>query len=224
MLTTESFKIINLTYYSKSNGGILDLTLKFDNFWPPSLRLQHTTTSPSPPQAHSEHRKTRDPSLMRQSLLLTLLLAPVTLAATGARRLPLNTWSFHSLNDSVRVAQTTVPGTSHTHLQAAGVIDDPYARYNELDYRWVAADTWVYETRVDVAAADNDDANEWSPRLVFEQLDGIAHVFVNDQLVAATRDSFLSYTLDVSRELVRGSNAIKVIFSPTLDFARQQVS
>lgn len=149
-------------------------------------------------------------------LLLGLL---ALLAPAAADRLPLDAWSFRSLNGSVRVAQAAVPGTSHTHLQAAGVLADPYARYNELAYRWVAAETWVYETQVHVSAEQRHNG----PRLVFEQLDGIAQVFVNDQLVAATRDSFLRYEIDVSRELVHGNNALRVVFSPALDFARQQV-
>ena len=38
----------------------------------------------------------------------------------------------------------TVPGSVYTDLMRAGVIGDPYARFNDVNYRWVALDNWTY--------------------------------------------------------------------------------
>ncbi len=37
-----------------------------------------------------------------------------------------------------------VPGSIYTDLIAAGVLGDPYFRFNDELYRWVAYDNWTY--------------------------------------------------------------------------------
>ncbi|EEY61220.1 beta-mannosidase, putative [Phytophthora infestans T30-4] len=49
----------------------------------------------------------------------------------------------------------------------AGVIGDPYYRFNEREYQWVAQETWMYETHVTLPSDVNS-----KPTLVFETLDG----------------------------------------------------
>lgn len=139
--------------------------------------------------------------------------------ACDAQKLPLTTWSFHSQNGSVRVDNATVPGTSHMHLLDAGLIEDPYLRFNEREYQWIAAETWVYETQVTVGESDVLAKSN----LVFETLDGVAQVYVNDKLLASTVNSFLSYSFGVEKALVRGSNTVKVVFTPPLDYASDKV-
>ena len=39
-----------------------------------------------------------------------------------------------------------VPGNMYTDLMRAGVIDDPYFRFNDIEYRWVHYDDWTYST------------------------------------------------------------------------------
>lgn len=137
----------------------------------------------------------------------------------GAQKLSLATWSFRSQNGSVRVDNATVPGTSHMHLLDAGVIEDPYLRFNEREYQWVAKETWVYETHVTVGESDVLARSN----LVFENLDGVAQIYVNDKLLASTASSFLSYSFGVEKLLVQGSNAVKVVFTPPLDYANKKV-
>ncbi|KAF1330351.1 Beta-mannosidase, partial [Globisporangium splendens] len=152
---------------------------------------------------------------MAVNVLLPLLLLACSGALSVAQKLPLTTWSFRSQNGSIRIENASVPGTSHMHLQAAGLIEDPYLRFNEREYQWVAKEMWVYETQFTVS---DDDALQNS-KLVFETLDGIAQVFVNDKHVASTVDSFMSYAFEMERLLVRGTNIVKVEFAPPLDYA-----
>lgn len=155
---------------------------------------------------------------MKQALALLGLFA-ATCASSAAQRLPLATWSFRSHNGSVHIDNVRVPGTSHTHLIDAGVIEDPCLRFNERAYQWIARETWIYETQVDIA---EHDALARS-KLVFEQLDGVTQVFVNDQLLASTHSAFVPHAFDIEKQLQRGRNAIKVVFTPPLDYARAQV-
>ena len=37
-----------------------------------------------------------------------------------------------------------VPGNVHTALYKNGTIKDPYFRFNDVKYRWIAYDNWTY--------------------------------------------------------------------------------
>ncbi|KAG7379906.1 hypothetical protein PHYPSEUDO_008028 [Phytophthora pseudosyringae] len=137
---------------------------------------------------------------------------------SNARVVPLDRWTLRSANGSVRVDNASVPGTSHVHLMEAGLLGDPYYRFNEREYQWVAQETWMYETQVTLPAGGVSS----KPTLVFETLDGVARVTVNGQQVASTANSFVPYRIDVAALLVAGVNQIQVEFQPVTQYARQQ--
>ncbi|KAL4228976.1 hypothetical protein ACF0H5_012016 [Mactra antiquata] len=39
-----------------------------------------------------------------------------------------------------------VPGDVHTALMKAGILEDPYYRYNDVKYSWVGYSDWIYST------------------------------------------------------------------------------
>ncbi|KAG1686517.1 hypothetical protein DVH05_006483 [Phytophthora capsici] len=147
-----------------------------------------------------------------------LLASCLCCSALADRIVPLDRWTFRSANGSVRVDNASVPGTSHVHLMDAGLIGDPYYRFNEHEYRWVAEETWVYETQVTLTSGDV----ESKPTLVFETLDGVARINVNGKQVATTANSFVPYRIDVAALVVEGDNHIQVQFEPVTQYARQQ--
>lgn len=161
--------------------------------------------------------------MARWAFLAAAATAAAALAPAAAQtsRVALDSWAFAARNGSLRVANASVPGTAHTHLQAAGVLDDPYWRYNELAYRWVAHETWVYEARV---ALDAVPAGTRAA-LVFECLDGPAEVLVNGHSVARAANSFRRFALDVTDALAPAGteNHISVVFSPVTQYARDAV-
>ena len=53
------------------------------------------------------------------------------------------TWIISNANNSISVPGT-VPGNVHTALYRNGNISDPYFRFNDFKYRWIAYDNWVY--------------------------------------------------------------------------------
>lgn len=50
---------------------------------------------------------------------------------------------IHNSNKTISVS-AKVPGTVHIALFHSGNIKDPYFRYNDVDYRWVAYENWTY--------------------------------------------------------------------------------
>ena len=53
------------------------------------------------------------------------------------------TWIVRNGNKSISVAGE-VPGNVHTALYRNGTIMDPYFRFNDVNYRWIAYDNWTY--------------------------------------------------------------------------------
>ena len=53
------------------------------------------------------------------------------------------TWNVRNANKSISV-DGEVPGNIHTALYRNGTIMDPYFRFNDVKYRWIAYDNWTY--------------------------------------------------------------------------------
>lgn len=53
------------------------------------------------------------------------------------------TWIVTNANNSISV-HGNVPGNVHTALYNNGTIRDPYFRFNDVKYRWIAYDNWTY--------------------------------------------------------------------------------
>ncbi|BDZ49453.1 beta-mannosidase [Frondihabitans sucicola] len=97
-----------------------------------------------------------------------------------------------------------VPGTVHTDLLRAGLIDDPYLDRNELSLDWIGRQEWVWSSVVE-HSPDGRRAT-----LAFDGLDTVATVFVNGAEVLRTRNMHRRYSVDVTRHLVEGDNRLDV--------------
>ena len=53
------------------------------------------------------------------------------------------TWIVTNVNKSISVSGN-VPGNVHTALYKNGTLRDPYFRFNDVEYRWIAYDNWTY--------------------------------------------------------------------------------
>jgi beta-mannosidase len=75
-------------------------------------------------------------------LLLTIVIVhaqPIILDLDGR-------WQANNANGSISIG-ATVPGQIHTDLMAAGKIGDPYFRFNDVNYRWIAYDNWYAKVK-----------------------------------------------------------------------------
>jgi beta-mannosidase len=108
---------------------------------------------------------------------------------------------------SRRGIPATVPGTVHTDLLAAGIIEDPYLDGNEALQAWIARSDWRYTTSF-----------EWQPgdersELVFEGLDTVAAVDLNGHPVLHAENMHRTHRVDATAYLVPGTNHLAVEFS-----------
>ncbi|MHC5794676.1 glycoside hydrolase family 2 protein [Lacisediminihabitans sp. FW035] len=111
----------------------------------------------------------------------------------------------------------TVPGSIHTDLLAAGIIDDPYLDDNEHLQAWIGACDWEYRTTFEWA----DDGREVA-ELVFEGLDTIARVELNGAVIAETRNMHRTYRFAVRSLLRAGQNELTVTFASPVRYADRE--
>ncbi|HEX6183948.1 MAG TPA: glycoside hydrolase family 2 protein [Pyrinomonadaceae bacterium] len=152
-------------------------------------------------------------------LLALLLLASATLQAqsmvtpagggSARHRLRLDgSWTFREAGKGEwRAAK--VPGSVHTDLLAAGLIEDPFYRDNERKLQWIGKTDWEYRTTFDAPASL---LARRHVELVFEGLDTYATVFVNERRVLEADNMFRTWRVDAKPALKAGANTLRVVF------------
>ncbi|MEU6711210.1 glycoside hydrolase family 2 protein [Nonomuraea sp. NPDC046802] len=125
-------------------------------------------------------------------------------------------WTFRADGDPT-ATPATVPGSVHTDLLAAGLIDDPYRDGNETRLGWIGRTDWVYESAFDW----HDDGHERTD-LVCEGLDTVAVVRVNGHEVGATANMHRTYRFPVRDLLREGRNTLRVSFRAPYAYAEEQ--
>ena len=111
----------------------------------------------------------------------------------------------------------TVPGTIHTDLLNNKLIDDPFYSDNELKMGWIAECDWVYQTKFDFTGDANKNVD-----LIFEGLDTICEIYLNDIKLGGTDNMFLTITYNVKNILKPTDNMLKVIIKSPVSYASQQ--
>uniref|UniRef100_A0A3Q3L5P9 Beta-mannosidase n=1 Tax=Labrus bergylta TaxID=56723 RepID=A0A3Q3L5P9_9LABR len=96
-------------------------------------------------------------------------------------------WSLSNSNGSLWLP-AQVPGCVHTALQQQGFIQDPYFRFNDLSYRWIALDNWTYTTTFTVSTQSKQKV-----LLVFDGVDTVASILLNGVVVGETDNMFRRY-------------------------------
>nr|KAF6431819.1 mannosidase beta [Rousettus aegyptiacus] len=124
---------------------------------------------------------------LRLLLLLALCGAGPTAAA---RSLSLQgTWRIRSGNGSLELPGE-VPGCVHMALFQRNLIQDPYYRFNDLNYRWISLDNWTYSKEFKVPF----DVSKWQKvNLIFEGVDTVTEVLLNNVSIGNTNNMFKRY-------------------------------
>ncbi|KKB81260.1 hypothetical protein VW35_03845 [Devosia soli] len=110
----------------------------------------------------------------------------------------------------------TLPGDVHGALLAADLIPDPYFGENEKLVMWVNETAWTVERRFDVSAADLDGYLT----LTLSEVDCIATILLNGEVVAKTDNSFVRHDIDVSGKVHAGENTLRIEFGIAPDVAK----
>ncbi|ELR23233.1 Mannosidase, beta A, lysosomal, putative [Acanthamoeba castellanii str. Neff] len=127
-------------------------------------------------------------------------------------------WRVASSNGSISAA-ASVPGVIHLDLLKAKVIEDPYVRYRDVEYRWIALTDWTYSRRFRVSA---DLLAHAEVVLVCEGLDTVASVAINGKVIGYADNMFRRYLFTVPTDLLRSGpdNTITVSFTSAETYAK----
>ncbi|HBL76481.1 MAG TPA: beta-mannosidase [Prolixibacteraceae bacterium] len=87
------------------------------------------------------------------------------------------------------------PTTVHTALYKAGVLPNPYANLNSIQYRWVEEKVWYYQKSVVIPVSAKG-------KLVFLNFDGVDYfskVWINGNLLGTHEGMFGGPTIEISK-------------------------
>ncbi|XP_033016272.1 beta-mannosidase isoform X3 [Lacerta agilis] len=144
----------------------------------------------------------------------------------GGSTAPLAPPEVHSLQGSWRLSNGNgslvlggdVPGCVHTALLRHGLIQDPYYRFNDLAYAWISLDNWTYSRDFKTPF----DIRTWQKvSLVFDGVDTVAQIVVNNVTVGRTDNMFNRYSFDIT-DVIKEVNAIHVNFVSAVWYAAEQ--
>uniref|UniRef100_A0A671DUE6 Beta-mannosidase n=1 Tax=Rhinolophus ferrumequinum TaxID=59479 RepID=A0A671DUE6_RHIFE len=154
---------------------------------------------------------------MRLRLLLLLALCGAGIRA-AARSLSLRgSWRIRSGNGSLELPGE-VPGCVHSALFQRNLIQDPYYRFNDLNYRWISLDNWTYSKEFKIPF----DISKWQKvNLIFEGVDTVAKVLLNNVSIGKTNNMFKRYSFDITG-VVKAINSIELRFQSPVLYAAQQ--
>ncbi|XP_030213264.1 beta-mannosidase [Gadus morhua] len=159
--------------------------------------------------------------LLCLSLLLgkSLLVSSVQVVTSGQQNISLNgKWTLENSNGTLSLP-AEVPGCVHTALLKQGYIQDPYYRFNDVAYGWIALDNWTYTTTFTVPS---DMRAKQRVMLVFEGIDTISTVSLNGAAVGRTDNMFLQYDFSVGALLTEGDNVLTVSLASPVRYAAQR--
>ena len=107
-----------------------------------------------------------------------------------------------------------VPGVVQTDLLRNQLIPDPFDRDNEFRLQWVGLTDWEYQTvfQVDAATLSRDHVD-----LVFDGLDTLADVYLNDRAILHTANMFRSWRFSAKPLLKAGPNTLRIVFHSAVE-------
>ena len=120
-----------------------------------------------------------------------------------------------SLPDSI---PAQVPGCIHTDLMSAGIIKDISIDGKEQDQ------FWIWKTDSEYSTSIKQDTSPGNKNLIFQGLDTIAKVFVNNELVLETKNMHRSYRLDITKQLQSGDINLRIEFAAPLSDAESKLA
>ncbi|QYS95286.1 Beta-mannosidase [Trichoderma simmonsii] len=137
-------------------------------------------------------------------------------------------WEFKqrsSLNDSTASSFLPVaqfPTVAHIDLLHHKLISDPYIDDHELDCLWVNDADWTYRTSQ--VPHPEFQGPQTRAVLVFEGLDTVVDVFLNDTCILKSHNMLVQHRVDVTKLLMeaQGPISLELRFSNAPEFARRE--
>lgn len=112
----------------------------------------------------------------------------------------------------------TVPSSIYTCLGQAGIIDQSQLNANPENFQWVSEKSWIFRKEFDAPASL---LNYERIKLVFDGLDTVSHIWLNDKLIGKTENMFIPHEFDITDRLKPSNNVLIIKFLPALKYAEQ---
>jgi beta-mannosidase len=129
-------------------------------------------------------------------------------------------WTLSCVSDKneklQNIAVSKIPTLVHLDLLQNGLIEDPYESYNELKQLWIAENDWIYSTTVKI-----DKPTQKQYYLIFEGLDTLCTISMNDKIILETDNMFLRHIIDITEYVKNGSFTLSLLFRSALKFCRE---
>jgi beta-mannosidase len=128
--------------------------------------------------------------------------------------------SARNMNDleSAKWHKTSVPTSIFLSLIEAGLIEQKDLLANPENYTWVSDKPWMFRKSFEVSQdiLDRDRID-----LVFDGLDTVATVWLNEKQIAKTNNMFMPFRFDVTKKLKPCQNTILIKFDPADQYAQK---
>lgn len=126
-------------------------------------------------------------------------------------------WALRNSNSSIKL-YGDVPGCVHTALFSWGLIKDPNLRFNDIAYKWIARDEWIYSKEFTLSP----NIRLWQKVvLVCEGIDTISTITLNNIPVMKTQNMFNRYTIDITKYILE-KNYIEIKLESPVEWAKEK--
>ncbi|KAK7904552.1 hypothetical protein WMY93_017159 [Mugilogobius chulae] len=127
-------------------------------------------------------------------------------------------WGLLNSNGSLSLG-AQVPGCVHSALQQQGIIQDPYYRFNDVLYQWIALENWTYSTTFSLNSPFRDKSKVL---LIFEGIDTVSTVSLNGITLGQTDNMFQRYDFSVKGILKDKDNVLEVSLTSPVHYAKDR--
>ncbi|MFO6423987.1 beta-mannosidase [Motilimonas sp. KMU-193] len=130
-------------------------------------------------------------------------------------------WQLSSNSEHKINCDIPIPGDIHSALITAEVIPDPYVGMNETQVQWVAQTQWTISHQFNL---DPEQFSVAAIELWLEELDTMASISINDQLVYQASNQFKRHIVDIKPAAKIGGNHISITFDPVAPIAAERAA
>ena len=111
-----------------------------------------------------------------------------------------------------------IPSSIYTDLIEAGCLRRFDLEANPEDFHWISERAWIYRRQFDL---DAEFCRADTAELVFEGLDTVAQIWLNDKLLGKTENMFIPHRFELGDPLRCGTNTLLVKFLPAAAHAER---
>ncbi len=126
-------------------------------------------------------------------------------------------WSLS--NGQTFQATGSVPGTIHTILFSAKLIDEPYWGWSDTTLRYLVNQSWTFTKKFSLQP---DFLNLTQFLIHFDQIDTVSNVTLNECFLGNTSSMFFAYSFEVDSRCLKSDNILRIDLMSSIIYALNQ--